>query len=483
MLPERARSDYGRAMIWLILSPALAAPAFDNVTADARLTMLSNYAAAWGDIDDDGDPDLFTSGQLWRNHGGLFARVPGLTAPGQGFFGDADNDGDLDLFAFSGGPRVYLQQADGRWRPGFRAFPDSGIVDSRGAAWADFDNDGLLDVYIGGYESAGYEPDELYLANGDGSYSLAWTEEPSGPYTTYTKPGRGVTVCDFDEDGDQDVYVSNYRLEQNNLWINDGAAGFEEVALSYGVAGKDFGWDYSFGHTIGSAWGDLDNDGDFDLFVGNFSHAVYFHDRPMFLENRGADAGWTFADRSADAGLAWQESYASPALGDYDNDGDLDLFFTTVYSGDHPVLYRNDGDWGFTDVTFAEGLAGITATYQASWADVDQDGQLDLVSGGDLYRNRGNDNHWLLVRLEGNGDTSNRSAIGAQVRIDLGDRVITRQVEAGTGEGNMNDLTLHFGLGDEAGPVDLDLRWPDGTTQTLPAVELDQFLRVEQGAD
>ena len=224
------------------------------------------------------------------------------------------------------------------------------------------------------------------------------------------------------------------------------------------------------------------NDGNFDLFAGNFSHPGQPQSR--FLENLGSGGAtpYSFNDRGT-GGLAWQESYASPALGDYDNDGDLDLFFTTVYSGDNPVLYRNDGNWNFTDVTATEGLSGLGQTYQAAWADFDSDGDLDLVTDGKMFVNnesQTNTNHWLKVKMAGNGTTINRAAIGSEVRINVGGQILTRQVEGGTGAGNQNDLTLHFGLGSHAGPVPLEVRWPDGTVETTIA-DPDQMVELGYG--
>ena len=177
------------------------------------------------------------------------------------------------------------------------------------------------------------------------------------------------------------------------------------------------------------------------------------------------------------AKLRWQESYASPTLGDFDNDGWLDLYFTTVYPGDKSVLYRNLGEWKFAEINEGAGLS-LPQTYQAAWADFDNDGALDLMTGGRLFRNPGGPQHWLKVTLAGNSKI-NAYAIGAQVRIQLGERVLTRQVEGATGQGNQNDLTLHFGLGDRAEPVELEIRWPDGVRQTIKS-GVDQNLRVER---
>ena len=343
-------------------------------------------------------------------------------------------------------------------------------------AWGDYNNDGYLDVYVGG---AFGDADAAVANQQASSFVKSW--EYAGLYA------RGVTPCDFDRDGDVDVYVSNYWQVPNLLWLSDGTGGFVEQGAAYGVAG-DPNEGVGYGHTIGSAWGDLDNDGYFDLFVGNFNHPDIGRksEDSKFYRNQGPP-NYHFADESASAGLAWQESFASPALGDYDNDGDLDLFLTTVVDigsfgiENHAVLYRNDGGWSFTDVTTAEGLFGLSIheNYQAAWADIDNDGDLDLVTAGGNYVNAGSSNHWLKVRLEGDGATVNRAAIGAQVRIDLGGgTVLTRQVEGGTGQGNQNDLTLHFGLGARTAPVDLEVSWPGGTTSMVFGVAVDGLVEV-----
>jgi len=236
---------------------------------------------------------------------------------------------------------------------------------------------------------------------------------------------------------------------------------------------------------VRSLWGDFDNDGKFDLFVGNFAHVDNRGDQPKsrFLRNLGPARGHTFEDRGP-CGVFYQESYASPSAGDYDNDGNLDLFFTTVYKTasfgrkNNPVLYRNEGGFVFADATPAAKLTSLPPTYQAAWADFDHDGDLDLVTAGNLFENLAAKGHWLELRLEGDGGTVNRSAIGAQVRIQLPTQTLARHVEAGTGEGNQNDLVLHFGLGDQQKPVRLDVLWPNGTRQTIEKVEIDQLLTV-----
>jgi hypothetical protein len=430
---------------------------------------------AWGDYNNDGYVDLHEENQLWQNNAGThFTLVQ--AGYGRSIWGDYDNDGYLDLFAFpTRAPAKVMRNVSGT---GFAVAYTPGLPmgDSFGASWVDHNNDGYLDVYVGG---AFGDADAAVANQQASSFVKAW--EYAGLYA------RGVTPCDFDRDGDVDIYVSNYWQVPNLLWLSDGTGGFVEQAAAYGVAG-DPNEGVGYGHTIGSAWGDLDNDGNIDLFVGNFNHPDIGRksEDSKFFRNQGPP-NYHFADESATAGLAWQESFASPALGDYDNDGDLDLFLTTVLDigsfgiENHAVLYRNDGGWNFTDVTTAEGLFGLSIheNYQAAWADIDNDGDLDLVTAGRIYINAGSANHWLKVRLEGDGATVNRAAIGAQVRIDLGGgTVLTRQVEGGTGQGNQNELTLHFGLGSRTAPVDFEVSWPGGTTTMVFGVAVDGLVEV-----
>jgi hypothetical protein len=434
--------------------------------------------AAWGDTDNDGWVDLHVFGTLWSNNAGTGLVDTGALPGGvvEGLFADFDNDGDLDVGTSS--QKLFLTNSGS---PSYNftvtpGFPAVSYLNSHGGSWADYNKDGSVDLYAGGFLVGGTAyKDALILNNAGTSFSTAWE-------TSFAYAARGITSCDFDKDGDMDIYVSNYsqpNWQPNLLWVNNGSGGFTDQAASYGVTGDatpDFPALNPYGHTIGSAWGDLDSDGDFDLFTGNLNH----HD------NRRADDskfyrndGTAFTDMSGAAGLAWKEFFASPALADYDNDGYLDLYLTTIDAGQDPVLYRNNGDWTFTDVTAEVGLSGLGTTSQAAWADFDNDGDLDLVTAGRLYLNSGSANHWLRVRLESLNSAVNRMAIGAQVRIDLGGGTfVTRQVESGTGEGCQNEPTLHFGLGDRVAPVNVEVFWPDGTTSQHNNVNVDALIVI-----
>ena len=431
--------------------------------------------ACWFDFDNDGWTDICVGGNVYRNVEGK--KFEFITKTGPCVAADFDNDGFLDLYAW--GSRKIYRNIDGK---DFKIIelPELPKGGSLGACWGDFNGDGFVDIYAGGYEKW---PSDTYadfvLINEAGkSFKLGWKE--------IRYRARGVSACDFDQDGDLDVYVSNYRLQPNILWQNDGKGKFKDITGDYGALANGPG--FGGGHSIGAAWGDFDNDGNFDIFAGNFAHKDGRGNQPesVWLRNSGKENQFKFENKGQ-GGVFYQESYSSPAAADYDNDGNLDLFFTTVYGvasfgrKNNPVLFRNQGDFKFINANTEAKLEGLGTTYQAAWADFDNDGDLDLMSAGRFFvNNNENTNHWLKVQLLSNKKTINRFAVGAQVRVTLKDgRILSRQVESGTGQGNQNDLVLHFGLGSNKHPVDLNIFWPVGSTETLKQVQIDQRLKIE----
>ena len=454
----------------------------------------ANGSVSLVDFNNDGFVDFRNGSFSYRNNGGTNAIYTG-NSDADSVWGDYNNDGLFDRFIWVGSG--FLQRLNNTDGTRFTTYHNNAVMpllppavtngvtvyDSstrQGATWGDWNNDGWLDLYVTGYElqwsdPSGF-PDAVLMNNAGSSFSMTVLN------ATTNNRARGVTACDFDQDGDLDIYVSCYRLRENNLWLNDGSGNFTDVATARGVAGDGTAYN-DRGHTIGSCWGDFNNDGLFDLFVANFAHSEALQDRPMMMQNMGPASGYTFANRWTLDGAQYQESYATAMAADYDNDGDLDLFFTTVYEGDTSHLWRNDGNWVFSDVTATEGLpSNLGRTYGAAWGDVNNDGFMDLLTNNRLFINQGNANKWLKVRLLGNGTTVNRAAIGAQVRISLGSTTLIRQVEGASGKGGQNEMTLHFGLGSRTTPVDLTITWPDGTTQTVEDVALNQTLTVRSPA-
>jgi hypothetical protein len=457
-------------LLLLVASSIGAEPAvtFKDQT-DGLGLKISNSAACWADFNNDGWVDLCAGG-VWTNNAGRGFRKT-ADIPGSCVAADFDNDGFVDLFSWSALRLFRNNRGEGFTEVKLPKLPP---CVSRGACWGDFNRDGFVDLYIGGYEDwgKGITYPFLILINERGkSFRLDRSE------TRYR--ARGVTACDFDRDGDLDVYVSNYRLQPNVLWVNDGKGRFKDQAAHHNVVATSR--PFAGGHSIGAVWGDFNNDGLFDLFAGNFAHRDARGNQPQsrFLQNLGPKHGYQFKDLGT-GGVHYQESYASPSAGDYDNDGHLDLFFTTVYGTasfgrkNHPVLFRGNGRFGVKDDTKVAGLSGLPPTYQAAWADFDNDGDLDLVSAGRLFVNQGTGNNWIRIALHGDGSRVNRSAVGAQVRILLGEQILTRQVEAGTGEGNQNDPTLHFGLGQRRKPVSVQIDWPNRTRQTITGVAVNR---------
>ena len=333
--------------------------------------------------------DLAGSNLLVANSG-LSSRVA---------WGDYDNDGDLDLYvARDNLPNLLLQtDADGTFS---NVAEEAGVADSgrgRMAAWADYDSDGNLDLYVANFGPGNTISNPLYRNNGDGTFIEVGQEAGVADQGQ----AQGIAWADYDNDGDQDLFVAN-RDEASRLYQNGGDGTFTDVTVHSGVTMDTAG---------GVAWGDYDSDGDLDLFVtgGDCCEAG------KLLVNDGSGR-FTVALSlgSGIGGVAW---------GDYDNDGDLDLY--QAQAGNSNLLWNNRVDGAFTDVATHAGVAGAGDGAGVAWEDYDGDGDLDLAVANDasavrnrLYENNGNANNSLLVRTV--GTKSNRNGIGARVRVVAG---------------------------------------------------------------
>ena len=444
---------------------------------------------SWGDYDEDGYDDLLAGGSLWHNEGdGTFsdatatAGLSGLSPTG-GIWGDYDNDGCLDLLAFFESytkPDVLLRSnCDGTFSDvtaiagisDMQSYNDCGdpvnntTSPSAAAAWLDFDADGFLDLYLANFNcwnDYSYYVDTVFQNNGDGTFS-----EITGTngFSTKRTPSRGATPVDHDGDGDVDLFVNNYVLVTNLFFENNGDGTMTEKALATGLAGNKV--NFYYGHTIGAAWGDLDNDGDFDNISANLAHPRFFDfsDKTQILLNDGtgqyADISGDWAKPFNQAGLRYQETHSVPVLADIDQNGVLDLAITAVYNGRPTDFYWGNGDGTFELDTYNAGI-----TTENGWgvaaADFDNDGDPDIFADS-LFENalpntaKGS---WLQVRAV--GTSANAAAIGATVKVTANGVQRIRHVNGGTGKGGQDSLYLHYGLGSATNVDEIRVVFPGG---------------------
>jgi hypothetical protein len=424
---------------------------------------VTAHSIAWGDYDLDGDPDAYVAvyegrDKLFRNEAGTLvdATAAPLDDQGQGMssiWGDANNDGypDLYLVNWRGQSRLFRNGAGTSFSDA-TAPPLDATGDLCDGAWADYDRDGDLDLY-------------LTRTNGQ-SNSLLRNDAPVGFVDVTVPPldnpgeNRGSVWGDYDSDGDPDLYVC--ASTSNKLFRNDGG---EFVDVTHGPLA-----DLNGGGSSG-AWGDYDNDGDLDLYVVNRGHPN------LLLRN---DGGANFTDVTSFP-LNVVAQGRSATWGDYDNDGRLDLYLSNFQSRNQ--LFRNLGGEIFDDAT-SDPLGTVGDTYGAGWADYDRDGDLDLFvatragSPKLLRNNYALGNHWLHIDLE--GTISNRSAIGARVRILAGGIQQLREVGGDAGYESQNSATIEFGIGEATSVDEIEIRWPSGIVQVAGPFAANQRLHTHE---
>ena len=499
---------------------------FWDVAAETGLATSDNAGGSvTDDFDGDGLLDVVVSSRdpceplrLYLNRGdgtfdevteaaGLSAQLGGLNVTQADF----DGDGRLDLFVMRGGWETTIRNsllrgveaADGSIRfedVTERAGLGGPAHRTQSAAWADYDGDGHLDVFIGNEFSFS----QLFRNRGDGTFEDV-TLAAGLRFRSMTK---GVIWGDVNSDGRPDLYASNFG-ERNLLFINQGsgrsgAPTFEEVGRERGVAEPT----YSF-----TTWFfDYDNDGWQDLLVVTLLQTVDEVAREYLglpqqdetlriFRNRGDGS---FEDATAALGMARNIPTMGANFGDLDNDGFLDLYLGTGAPSYGMLIpnrmFLSQGGRAFVDVTTATGTGHLQKGHGVAFADLDNDGDQDVFSNmggafpGDkypnaLFENPGHGNDWIAVRLI--GTRSNRAGIGARIRVVTGDKGREqsryRWVTSG-GSFGASPLMQHVGLGRDARILRLEIDWPagsgkDGTRprQILHDVPVNSFIVVTEG--
>jgi hypothetical protein len=514
--PFRSKIDVGR---------------FENVASLVGLGARGPNLAGGSIFDDftgDGLPDLFTSSldadlgaSLYVNRGdgtfedrsasaGLADQVYALNVTRADF----DNDGDLDVLLLRGAwefpARLSLlrNKGDGTFDDVTIASGLSEPIQTEAAAWGDYDDDGLLDLFVCGEylppagDVSAAKPDprnrcRLYHNKGDGTFVDVAAEAG----VVNERCGKGVAWGDYDGDGRLDLFISNMR-QACRLYHNEGNGTFRDVATELGVTGPS--------HSFACWFWDFDNDGRLDLYVNDYRASlaeavasglgvqIEGSSRPRLYRNLGTDG---FQDVTREIGLDRAMSPMGCNFGDIDNDGFLDIYLGTgnmSYSGLVPnLMFKNVEGRRFVDVTVSSGTGHLQKGHGVSFADWDGDGDLDLfcelggATPGDqsynlLFQNPGHGRHWLKVKLV--GTKTNRSALGARIQVDLkapsGEtRSIYRTVGNNSSFGG-NCLVETIGLLDAPQVAKLTVTWPTSrTTQTFTDLAADHAIEISEGAD
>lgn len=441
---------------------------FENVAPSLGITGMSGlgHAVGWGDIDNDGDPDLGISNQegdgfwFFRNDIGQFEDITssaGLSGLGGNKIIIAEVTGDEynDLILRTRSATQYIFESNGDG-----TFNDITAASGAGSAAvyniADFDNDGYTDLLsVGGSELS------ILYNNGDATFTEAEVIAPL--------PGFwGVAVLDYNRDGFMDIYWTTYGDNNNTLLKNNGDGSFTDVTTEAGV-------EYAQGgHALDV--GDFNNDGFVDIYVGSYSSLTC-----KLFRNNGDG---TFDDITVSSGTTGNHDTRTTTFADYNNDGFLDIFSShhDFYSYSNTML-RNNGDETFTGVAPSLEISGewIGDYFGVGWADYNLDGAMDFFAAGhidkyNLFKNKNCPGSYLMIDLE--GVVSNPNGIGAKVDVWNTGQLISRNVLPDGGFHDFSDLRLHFGL-DGAYSVDsINVYWPSGIVQKLGNTNSGQLVTI-----
>lgn len=512
--------------------------------SSGRRYIVETIASGLGliDFDNDGDVDIyFLNGAplpgasipagpprnvLYRNNGnGTFTDVAGPSGAGLTNYSvgcavaDYDNDGDEDVFVTNYGSHTLLRNdgsgtfSDTTAGAGLAKASHGADNVGAGCAFLDYDRDGWVDLYVGNYLSfdpGNFKPctrmgvpvycdpriypplpDRLYRNQGDGTFQDVSDASGIGRYRGYT---MGVVCSDFDGDGWTDIFVGNDSMG-NFLFRNCGNGTFREMGALAGVAYDLYGDEQG---TMGVNAGDFDRDGLFDLFVTTYQNQV----NTLYRNFSDRSGKFYFQDVTLATG-AGTGSLPKVTWGcglvDFDNDGQLELFAAaghlqdTVEQYDTSSAYKQRNQlllWHsgrFADVTSSSpgAMQSVESSRGAVFGDLNNDGRIDLVVSNARSRptvminETTSSNHWVILKLT--GTRSNRSAVGAVVRLTAGGRTRVDEVRSGRGYQSAEDLRLHFGLGTNAVIDRLELRWPGGSIESRTNLTADRVILLKEG--
>jgi len=431
-------------------------------------------------------------------------------------FLDVNNDGYLDIFLANNNTpcKLWISNGASSFTDASSAWGLNLTIPTRGTSAADFNNDGLIDIIVGNWQT----PINLFKNTGTGFIDVASTAG-----VNFLSYGGSVNWMDFNKDGKIDIFFANDGMppRYNYFFRNDNLNTFTNVAYSIGLVDSS--------STLCLAAADFNNDGFPDIFLGTQSNPG-FGTTGILYKNNG---NGTFTDVTTQSGVTTNYYTWGAEWGDYNNDGFMDLYLASTTGFNQ--LYKNNGNGTFTDVSTQMGLNDGGSSYSCGWADIDNDGDLDLyvakgqnvsdvmyrnddsiftnvttqvgmgdlrhsscVSWGDytndgfldlylnnngsenrLYRNSGNSNKWIELKLT--GTNSNRSAIGARVRIKTGLKNQIREVEGGSGGKGMNSLPVEFGIGQSNIIDSLIVNWPSGLVQRFANVNPNVIYALTEG--
>ena len=389
---------------------------------------------------------------------------------------DYDNDGDKDLFTAVDFASSYsrLYRNDG-WGVLEDVTLQAGLTDVPGscnaACWGDFNNDGLIDLYVTNYSE--YDHNYLYMNNGDGTFTDvtedAGVADTSGT-TGYYKLPLAVVFFDYNNDGWQDIYIANDHFSGNTLFENNGDGTFKDVSEQTNSALRGF--------MMGIAVGDYDNNGFLDLYLSNDPYGNYL------LKNNGDG---TFTEVAADLGLSVNKACWGTNFFDYDNDMDLDLYVCASVGPSNGIneLFENNGDGTFRRM-IGIGLDDDYKSFGMSIGDFNNDGFYDIAVNNqqvspNLFMNSGNKNNWVKLNLV--GVESNRDGIGSWIEVYNNGNMFIRETHCGISYMSQNSSSLIIGAGEETTIDSIIIKWAgSGNIDILRNVDVNQTITIVEGS-